>query len=142
MKNLDYRSLTEAFNKFRMEHQSKTYSRKEILRELAKLGFSTAIGNTLLARGFVPSERIGKSKFYSFGKEPIHKSQIESLYRDINAKAYARKEKFKEKTDEESAIVTLQAAGYQIRKVTGFDIDRFKVENPVLYKRYLIYETI
>lgn len=142
MKNLDYRSLTEAFNKFRMEHQSKTYSRQEILRELNKLGFNIAIGNTLLARGFVPSERIGKTKFYSFGKEPIHKSQIESLYRDRNTKAYARKEKFKERTDEESAIVTLQAAGYQIRKVTGFDVDRFKVENPVLYKRYLIYETI
>lgn len=137
-------ALTEAFNKYRMEHQSKTYSREEILRELNKLGFSTAIGNTLLARGFVPSERVGKAKLYSFGKEPIHKSQIESLYRDKNTKAYARREKFKEnlRTDEESAIATLQAAGYQIRKVTGFDVDKFKVENPVLYKRYLKYEIL
>ena len=43
---------------------------------------------------------------------------------------------------EEKAIATLQAAGYQIRKIVGFDMERFQKENPVLYKKYLKYEII
>ena len=140
MKKLNY--LTESLNKFRMEHQSKTYNREEILEILKSLGFSLAICNSILGKGYIPSERVGKAKLYSFGKDPIHKSQIESLYKSNNIRNNAYREKSHILTKEEEALELLQSKGYQIRKVKGFDVERFQKENPVLYKKYLIYETV
>ena len=142
MNKLNYMALTEAFNKFRMEHQSKTYTRPEIIKELNSLGFSTPIAATILSKGYVPSERVGKSKLYSFGKEPMHKSQLEALYQIRSNYNIAQNDKKKQVTNEEEAISSLQAMGYQIRKVIGFDLERFQKENPVLYKRYLKYEIV
>lgn len=145
MRQLNYRELTGSLNKFRMEHQSKTYTREELISELQKLGFAPAMAQKVMVK-FIPSEHVGKKKLYSFGSEPIHNSQIEALYQSVNNKKYkAIKDKIMANinvSSEEKAIATLQAAGYQVRKVVGFDMERFQKENPVLYKRYLKYEIV
>lgn len=143
MRQLNYRELTGSLNKFRMEHQSKTYTREELVFELQKIGFAPAMAQKVMTK-FIPSERIGKKKLYSFGNEPIHTSQIEALYQSVNNKKYrVMKEKIAiNASSEEKAIATLQAAGYQVRKVVGFDMERFQKENPVLYKKYLKYEIV
>ena len=142
MKN--YEELTGALNKFRMEHLSKTFSREELISELRRIGFNHNTSQSILS--FIPSERIGTSKLYTFSKDPIHKNQVEGVYRNeakLRKKSTQKlKEQRVESNSEERAIATLQAAGYQIRKIVGFDMERFQKENPVLYKKYLKYEII
>ena len=54
MKKLDYQTLTEVFNKFRMEHLSRTYTREEILAELANIGIKSAIAYKMFSKGYIP----------------------------------------------------------------------------------------
>jgi len=142
---MDLIALTQVFNKFRMEHQSRTYTRQELLDELYKIGMNKSIAPMFIAK-FVPSEKIGKSKLYSMSSEPIHKSQISSLYENYNENNRKKIEKKKEESRtlsaEESAIELLQSQGYQVRRIVGFNLERFKAENPVLYKKYLKYEIV
>lgn len=145
MKRVDLITLTQSFNKFRMEHQSRTYTREELLNELNKLGMNQAIATMFMAK-YIPSERVGKGKLYSFPTEPIHKDQIQGIYNTYNngrrALRLDEKKSNKQLTDEEAAMRLLQERGYQVRKVVGFNLEKFKAENPVLYKKYLKYEII
>lgn len=141
MKRVDIISLTQSFNKFRMEHQSKTYTREELLNELNKLGMNSAIAAMFIAK-YIPSEKVGKSKLYSMPSEPVHKSQIVGIYDAYNNGRRSFKEANKQLTDEEAAMKLLQEKGYQIRRVIGFNLEKFKAENPVLFKKYLKYEII
>ena len=142
MKN--YEELTGALNKFIMEHLSKTFSREELISALREIGFNNNTAQSILS--FIPSERIGTSKLYTFSKDPIHKNQVEGVYRNeakLRKKSTQKlKEQRVENNSEERAIATLQAAGYQIRRIVGFDMERFQKENPILYKKYLKYEII
>lgn len=144
-KRIDVISLTQAFNKFRMEHQSKTYSREELVGELGKIGMNSAIAAMFIAK-YIPSERIGTSKLYSMSTEPVHKNQIQGIYDTYNSSRRSlnldKKESKKQLTSEEAAIELLQSQGYQVRKVVGFNLEKFKAENPVLYKKYLKYEIV
>lgn len=140
MKKADYRALTEAVNKFRMEHRSKTYTYSELMNELKNIGISSVYASNLLSSGIIPREKVGKAYLYSFGDEPIHRSTIENLY--LNRRASVSKMKVVGSSPEESAIRLLQEQGYQVRRVIGFDLERFKKENPVLFKKYLKYETV
>lgn len=142
----DLITLTQNFNKFRMEHQSKTYTREEMVKELGKIGMNSAIAAMFMIK-FIPSERIGnKGKLYSFPADPIHKSQIQGIYDAYNNRRRSlnlgKKESTKQLTDEEAAMKLLQEKGYQVRRVVGFNLEKFKAENPVLYKKYLKYEVI
>jgi len=143
MKKQNYLALTESLNKFRMEHQSKTYTREELVGALCELGFNKGTASMIIAK-FVPSEKMGTSKLYSFGKDPIHKSQVEAIYRKFASygNTPVKKPVSTPVSDEESLIEKMKEMGYQVRKIIGFDMERFKAENPVLYKKYLKYETV
>lgn len=145
MKNKDYQTLTEGLNKFRMEHQSKTYTREELLEVLCGLGFNRAVASMIIAK-FIPSEKMGTSKLYSFGREPISYNSVVSIYKKFSSYGSKSRAAVKEKEislSEDSELITkVQQLGYQVRKCVGFDMERFKAENPVLYKKYLKYEII
>ena len=143
MKKQNYLALTESLNKFRMEHQSKTFTREDLIEALCGLGFNKGTAGMVIAK-FVPSEKMGTSKLYSFGREPIHKSQVEAIYKKFASygNTPVRKPVPTQASEEESLINKMKEMGYQVRKIVGFDIERFKAENPVLYKKYLKYETV
>ena len=143
MKTKNYLALTECLNKFRMEHQSKTFTREELVEALCELGFNKGTAGMIIAK-FIPSEKMGTSKLYSFGRDPIHKSQVEAIYRKFASYGNTTPKKSVpvSESEEESLINKMKEMGYQVRKVIGFDMERFKSENPVLYKKYLKYETI
>jgi hypothetical protein len=142
MKKQNYMALTESLNKFRMEHQSKTFTREELIEALCGLGFNKGTAGMVIAK-FVPSEKMGTSKLYSFGREPIHKSSIEAIYRKFASYGNApTKKSATPVSEEESLISKMKEMGYQVRKIVGFDMERFQKENPVLYKKYLKYETV
>lgn len=139
MKKQNYLALTESLNKFRMEHQSKTFTREELIEALCKLGFNKGTAGMIIAK-FVPAEKMGTSKLYSFGKEPVHNKAIEAIYRKFAS--YGKKPVSNPVNEEESLISKMKEMGYQVRKIVGFDMERFQKENPVLYKKYLKYETV
>ena len=139
---LDYQNLTERINKFRMEHLSQTYTYPELMKVLKNLGISSVYASMLLSSNIIPREKVGKAYLYSFGKDPIHRATIENLY--INRRVWNKNKKAEKSpsSPEEESISHLQSLGYQIRKPVGFDLERFKKENPVLFKKYLKYEII
>ena len=143
MKKQNYLALTESLNKFRMEHQLKTYTREELVEALCGLGFNKGTASMVIAK-FVPSEKMGTSKLYSFGREPIHKSQVEAIYKKLASygNTAPKKPVSVPVSKEESLISKMKEMGYQVRKIVGFDMERFQKENPVLYKKYLKYETV
>ena len=141
MKHLNYIDLTEKLNRFRMEHQSKTYTREELLKELKKLGMSSVYAQAFISKGVIPYEKVGKAYLYSFDSNPIHKSVVESVY--YNRKTYRdKKVTIEVLSDEDKKVKAVKDLGYEVRKPVGFDMERFKKENPVLYKRYLKYEVV
>ena len=93
------------------------------------------------------SKLVGNRKFFQFGKNPIHKSEIEAIYDRMASYANKRREKKPQQSTQptislDKALEAVQAAGYQIRKPIGFDLERFSEENPELYRKYLKYEVV
>ena len=144
-KKLNLIDLTQKINQFRMEHQSKTYSRQELIDEMYKIGLNKVMAPTFIAK-FIPSEKIGTSKVYMMPKDPIHRGQIETLYNHYNTLNKARAKKGNSNDvhvgSEQAMIDFLKARGYQIRKPVGFDEQRFAQINPELYSRFIKYETL
>ena len=145
-KKLNLIDLTQKINQFRMEHQGKSYTRQELVNEMYNLGLNKAMAPTFIAN-LTLSEKIGTSKIYMMPKDPIHKSQIEALYKHYNILNKARANKKSvvntDATSSEEAIIEyLKSKGYQIRKPVGFDEQKFAQMNPELYSRFIKYETL
>ena len=89
---------------------------------------------------------MGSTRLYEVPKEPIHKSMLNGLYENFRNKRNkynsSKKGEIISQNSEEAALALLSARGYQIRKCIGFDLERFQKENPILYKKYLKYETV
>lgn len=145
MKKVNVMELTEKLNRFRMEHPDKTFTREELKESLLGLGFNSQIEGAITPK-FFPYEKIGSSRIYTMPKQPIHKSAIEGVYekfRNLSSKSReSRKLKTVSENSEEAALALLASKGYQIRKCVGFDLERFQKEQPILYKKYLKYETV
>lgn len=132
--------LTQRLNSFRISHQDGRFTYPQVLDVLQGLGFSKTISQALAAK--LPSEMMGANKIYKFGNQPIHKSEIEAIYKRMAS--YAKKT-YKEKKspfNQEDAVSKLQKLGYQIRRPIGFDEERFRKECPELYLKYQKYEEI
>ena len=145
MKKTNTVELTQKLNQFRMENSNKTFTREELKESLLSLGFNSQTEGAIVPK-FFPYEKIGTNRIYNMPKEPIHKSAIEAVYesfrRTRNKLRNQKKEEIHSKNSEEAALALLSARGYQIRKCIGFDLERFQKEQPILYKKYLKYETV
>lgn len=143
-RKINVEELIQSLNKLRIDSQGKSYTNEEIIETLKAIGLNKVVCGYLIST--FPYEKIGPQKLYSFPKEPIHKSVLHGIYNKLNKssmKSYNKTKKtLMENTSEEVALELLQAKGYQIRKLVGFDMEKFQKENPTLYKKYLIYETV
>lgn len=128
-KNLE--SLMVAFNMRRQGLMNQKLTRSEMLEELKAIGFSKSQVSQLMEKGYIRREKSGKnaSKLYSFMDSPLNIKQMENL-------GTSSKSKFNEK----EAIHQLQIQGFKVLKPIGFDEEKFRKENPELYKKYLIYD--
>lgn len=130
--------LSEKLNTFRMANKGKAFTTGELVEKLHSLGFNTVISKYLLK--YFPYEREGVSKIFEMPKEPIHMNIISSLYNKTrNFKVGLKKTT---NMDETKALQILQSKGYVIKKVVGFDMEKFKLEQPVMYRKYLKYEIL
>ena len=131
--------LTKKVNEFRKEHIGKQYSSKELYNELYKLGFNLHISKRVAA--LFPAQKLGTSKYYEMTDEPIHQSKIAALY-EASKKAYTKNRTKKEELTENSAVEFLIGLGYRVKKITGFDMEKFMKEQPEMYRRYCKYEYV
>ena len=145
MKKINIIELTQKLNQFRMDHPNKSFTREELRESLLSLGFNRQVEGAIVPK-FFPYEKIGQARIYTMPKEPIHKSAVEAVYesfrRTRNKSRNRKKEEIHSQNSEEAALALLSARGYQIRKCIGFDLERFQKEQPILYKKYLKYETV
>ena len=131
--------LTKKVNEFRKEHIGKQYSSKELYNELYKLGFNLHISKRVAA--LFPAQKLGTSKYYEMTDEPIHQSKISALY-EASKRAYTKNRNKKEELTENSAVEFLIGLGYRVKKITGFDMEKFMKEQPEMYRRYCKYEYV
>lgn len=148
MEKVNVKEMTGKLNQLRMGNLDKLYTHDQLFDELRQLGFAVTTAQAIMS--LIPSEKIGRNKFYQFSKDPIHVTKLEEIYkrsRNYTSK-YREKRKGSQKPtpkptiSQEDAIKCLQSSGYQIRKCVGFDEARFKEENPELYQKYLKYEDL
>ena len=104
-----------------------------MLGELKAIGFSKSQVSQLMNKGYIRREKSGKnaSKLYSFMDSPLNIKQMENLSISSSTKS---------KFNEKEAIHQLQIQGFKVLKPIGFDEEKFRKENPELYKKYLIYD--
>lgn len=140
MKRINKKEMTAKLNQFRIDHLGKSYTRQEMEAYLGQMGFNSGVIRLLLPK--LPFETIGRAKLFSMDSNPIHVSVIDSCYKKCASYAHKTAVKKQEQCSEEQALQTLIKAGYKIQREIGFDLDRFKKEQPVMYQRYLKYETI
>ena len=131
--------LTKKVIEFRKEHIGKQYSSKELYNELYKLGFNLHISKRVAA--LFPAQKLGTSKYYEMTDEPIHQSKISALY-EASKRAYTKNRNKKEELTENSAVEFLIGLGYRVKKITGFDMEKFMKEQPEMYRRYCKYEYV
>lgn len=151
---INVREMTGKLNQLRVNNSDKLYTHNQLFEDLRQIGFATTIAQAIVGT-LIPSEKIGRNKFYRFSKDPIHFSKLEEIYRKF--RNYSNKSRAKRKNvslpaerggkceiefNQQEAIQKLQAAGYQIRKCVGFDEARFREEHPELYRKYLKYEDL
>ena len=131
--------LTKKVNEFRKENIGKQYSSKELYNELYKLGFNLHISKRVAA--LFPAQKLGTSKYYEMTDEPIHQSKISALY-EASKKAYTKSRNKGEELTEKSALELLNTLGYRIKRIVGFDMEKFMKEQPEMYRRYCKYEYV
>jgi len=154
MKKVNVEELTGKFNEFRMNSLSKTFTRQELVDKLLSLGFNKGIVSEMIPKLF-PFEKMGTSRLYGIPKEPIHKSQIASLYRGVNdrkkksSKAIAIKKENKPSIDVfvdakevNDAIHLLLSKGYKISRPLGLDVKQLLADHPELAQKYMRYANI
>ena len=145
MKKVDTVELTQKLNEFCMKHPNKNFTREELREVLLSLGFNKQTEGAIIPK-FFPYEKIGSSRIYTVPKQPIYKSAVEAVYekfrRATNKSRESRKIEIVSQNSEEQALAFLASKGYQIRKCVGFDLEKFQKEQPVLYRKYLKYETV
>lgn len=139
MKKINVSELTKKVNEFRTENIGKQYSSKELYNELYKLGFNMHISIRVAA--LFPAQKLGTSKYYEMTDEPIHQSKIAALY-EASKKAYTKNRNKSEELTEKSALELLNTLGYRIKRVIGFDMEKFMKEQPEMYRRYCKYEYV
>lgn len=144
---MDYKELSEKLNRFREKARAegKTFTSAQLYEEFEKMGFNASIAKRVAA--LMDFEKIGTAKLYSMPEKPIHKDKIEGLYKDAkkSCKKYAAKHgrnKSEEMTEKQALEVLSKAGCYRIKRIVGFDLERFAKEQPDMYRKYCKYDYI
>jgi len=142
---VDIKEKTRLLNEFIQQNKGKTFTRTELKDHLKCVTSGAAIFNEL-AKLF-PSERIGRASIYEMPKEPIHISLVERCWdkhRKTMSRNWHKRQEAKNEITEEQAIARLKKSSreFVIRRVIGFDVERFAREQPELYRKYCKYEYV
>ena len=137
----DFYSLAEGYNLLRKKWEDKTLTYKQLYEELPKVGVSGVIIQKMITKGYIQGASAKSARIKLYKLLVVNHKQFETMFLERRAeskKTRLKKQKQKEES-EEYMIQTLQKQGYKILK-PRFDEQKFKEENPEVYKKYLVYE--
>lgn len=134
MRTVDIKEKTRLLNVFIAKSRTKTFTYEELAEELKNITARRPVLNNLIK--LFPCEQIGRNKLYEMPSKPIYIGLVEKCWN------YKYERHTTPVSEEDAALALLASKGYQIRRVVGFDLERFQKENPDLYKKYLKYEII
>jgi hypothetical protein len=144
---MDYKDLTRKLNEFRdkARKENRTFTSSQLYEELEKIGFNTSISKRIAA--FMDFEKIGTAKLYSMPAEPIHQSRIERLYKEARksqykCRAHKRIANNADMSEKQALEVLAKKGCYRIKRIVGFDLERFAKEQPDIYRKYCKYDYI
>lgn len=144
---MDYKELTGKLNKFRQKNreENRTFTSSQLYEEFEKMGFNASIAKRVAA--LMEFEKVGTAKLYSMPEQPIHQTQIEKLYKDAKKsqnkyKAHRQVAKTASMTEKEALEILAKKGCYRIKRIVGFDLEKFAKEQPDMYRKYCKYEYI
>lgn len=144
---MDYKELTGKLNKFRQKNreENRTFTSSQLYEEFEKMGFNASIAKRVAA--LMEFEKVGTAKLYSMPEQPIHQTQIEKLYKDAKKsqnkyKAHRQVAKTASMTEKEALEILAKKGCYRIKRIVGFDLEKFAKEQPEMYRKYCKYEYI
>lgn len=143
MKKVDIKEKTRLLNEFIQKTGKNVLTRKELVEGLSSLTKCGSVICNLLK--LFPYETIGRSKMYEMPKEPIYMALVENCWNKQreSCKRSARKARATvNDISEEQAIEKLKGSGFIVRKIVGFDMERFIKDHPDLYRKYCKYEYV
>ena len=146
MKRLDAKELTLEFNDLRQKNQGREFTATQLNEFMHRHGFNDDLTYFMKKQGVFNVSKVSGSatKLYKFKEEPLYHKGMDRIINDWRKTTNRRSVTKKEEplSEEEVSIQNLKNKGYQIQKLIGFDESRFAKENPELYRKYLIYESV
>ena len=128
-------------NDFISKTGTKALTYAELKEGLRCVTSTAAIINNLIK--LFPHEKIGRSNMYEMPKQPIYKGLVEKCWNQQRAAVREHHRKtVSPEISEEQAIEKLKSSGFIVRKIIGFDVERFAIEQPELYRKYCKYEYV
>jgi hypothetical protein len=146
MRTVSIKSKTEAFNRVRLENKSKSFTYVELIALLKAAGIPADIASMAIKHGFIDKAEVDGKMLYSFQVTSLHMDSMQSFYNEKNKKKKAwrdnAKQPAKNAMTERAALALLQSKGYRIKRIVGFDLEKFAQEQPELYHKYAKYEYV
>lgn len=146
MRTVDIKSKTEAFNRTRLDNKSKSFTYQELVTLLRSKGIPADITGLAIKHGFIDKAEVEGHMLYSFQVASLHMDSMQSFYNEKNKKKKIWRENSKQPVKnaltERAALALLQSKGYRIKKIVGFDLEKFAAEQPEMYRKYCKYEYI
>ena len=146
MKKVNIKTKTEAFNRTRLENKSKSFTYAELIALLKAAGIPLDITTLIIKHHFIDKEEVDGKMLYSFQANSLHMDSMQAFYDEKNRKKKAwndsKKSPVKDALTERAALALLQSKGYRIKRIVGFDLERFMMEQPEMYHKYAKYEYV
>lgn len=146
MKKVNIKTKTESFNRTRLENKNKSFTYAELTALLKDAGIPLDITTLIIKHHFIDKEEVDGKMLYSFQANSLHMDSMQAFYDEKNRKKKAwndsKKSPVKEALTERAALALLQSKGYRIKRIVGFDLERFMKEQPEMYHKYAKYEYI
>ena len=146
MRTVDIKSKTEIFNRTRIANKDKSFTHPELIALLKEKGIPADITMLAIRHHHIDKAEIEGKMLYSFQTVSLHMDTMQAFYNEKNKKKRqwreSSKSPVKECLTERAAVALLQAKGYRIKRIVGFDLERFMKEQPEMYHKYAKYEYI
>jgi hypothetical protein len=146
MKTVNIKQKTESFNRTRLENKDKSFTYAELTALLKSVGIPIDIATLIIKHHFIDKEEVDGRMLYSFQTTSLHMDSMQAFYDEKNRKKKAwndsKKKPAKDALTERAALALLQSKGYRIKRIVGFDLDKFAAEQPEMYRKYCKYEYV
>lgn len=114
---VDYNTLTDSLEAYRVKNQGRTFTRSEAVTDLIEIGFNRNCASKIVAQCFHKSKRcLVKNYDYRLPDAPISKETVQSLCKLANDPNIRYSDTEREEAEREQFIRKLIADGYTVER--------------------------